>query len=165
MNNTSISQFYSFLIFIGIGIILVLIFDVFRIFRKTFKTSDLVTTIEDIIFAIIAAFILLYSIFKFNSGEIRSYIFLGIITGATAYIATVSKFFIKISVTIIEFTKKIILGIINIIIFPLKIIFDFIRKIFFKPISFFFINFKKFSTNVHEKFNCFSRKNKVKKGF
>jgi len=165
VNETSIAQFYSFLIFTGIGMLIVLIFDIFRIFRKSFKTTDIITTIEDIIFCVITGFILLYSIYKFNSGEIRLYIFLGITLGGVIYVLTISKFFIKISVKIIETIKILLINILKIIIFPFQITFKYIRKQFFKPISFFFINFKKFFTDINKKINIIIRKKKVKKGF
>jgi len=165
VNETAISQLYSFLIFVGIGILIVLIFDIFRIFRKSFKTTDIITTIEDIIFCVITGFILLYSIYKFNSGEIRLYIFLGITLGGVIYVLTISKFFIKISVKIIETIKILLINILKIIIFPFQITFKYIRKQFFKPISFFFINFKKFFTDINKKINIIIRKKKVKKGF
>lgn len=71
-----INQTYIFIIFVIIGIIVGIIFDFFRILRKSFKTMDFVTYIEDILFCILTGAILLYSIFKFNSGEIRIYMFL-----------------------------------------------------------------------------------------
>jgi len=165
VNQSIINQLYSFLTFIGIGILIVLIFDVFRIFRKSFKTPDIITSIEDVIFGIISGFILLYSIFKFNSGELRIYVFLGILVGGFIYILTISKFFIKINVMMINALKKVITQMFNIVIFPFKIMFKYIRKIFFKPISFFFINFKKYFTNFNEKINNITKKNKPKKGF
>lgn len=165
MNDGEISQLYSFLIFIGIGILIVLIFDIFRIFRKTFKTSDLLTILEDIIFSIITGFILLFSIFKFNNGEMRLYVFLGLILGAIIYVLTISKTFVKINVIIINTIKKIITKIGKLALFPLKITFLFLRKLFLKPISFFFFNFKKRFTNFIEKFSRIIRKNTVKKGF
>lgn len=151
MNETSIQQFYSFLIFVGIGILIVLIFDIFRILRKSFKTPDSITFLEDVLFLLITGIILIYSIMKFNSGKIRFYIFLGLLIGGIIYALNVSKYFIKINIKIIETIKIMINYILNIISFPFKIIFKIIRKLFFKPISFFFINFKVKFTNIKEK--------------
>ena len=69
------NQAYLFCIFIINGIIIGILFDFFRILRKTFKTSDLITYIEDSLFWILTGIIILYSIFVFNSGEIRFFIF------------------------------------------------------------------------------------------
>ena len=56
------NQIYSLLIFTITGIIIGLIFDVFRIARKSFKTSDFITCIEDFVFWIITGAILLLSL-------------------------------------------------------------------------------------------------------
>ena len=64
------NQAYLFCIFIINGIIIGVLFDFFRILRKTFKTSDLITYIEDSLFWILTGIIILYSIFVFNNGEI-----------------------------------------------------------------------------------------------
>lgn len=44
------SQGQIFIIFLILGLSIGIIFDIFRAIRKTFKTSDFLTTIEDIIF-------------------------------------------------------------------------------------------------------------------
>ena len=137
------NQAYIFIIFVIVGSIIGIIFDFFRILRKSFKTNDFITYIEDIIFCILTGLILLYSIFKFNSGEIRIYMFIGILIGCALYMLTISKYFIKINVfiltTIINLMKKII----NIIYIPLKFLQKILKKILFKPISFIIINIRK----------------------
>ena len=69
----------------------------------------------------------------------------------------ISKYFIKINVAIINFIKKIIILLTK----PFKISFKFIKRIFFKPISFICINIKllfkkilikfKKTTKIHKK--------------
>ena len=109
-------QLFCLFIFILIGIIIGILFDCFRILRKSFKTADWITYIQDIIFWILTGIIILFSIFKFNNGEIRSYIILGIFFGALLYILTISKFVVKYSVLAIQLLKRIILYPINILI-------------------------------------------------
>lgn len=145
------NQSYLFLIFTINGIIIGILFDIFRILRRSFKTSDVITYIEDILFWILTGFILLYSIFTFSNGEIRFYMFLGIFIGCLIYMMIFSKYFIKINVKILLTIKTIVGKIISIIIFPLKIIIKFVKKIFFKPIKFITINIKKFNTNNQKK--------------
>ena len=103
-----LNQAYVFLIFILTGFILGILFDVFRILRRSFKTTDFITYIEDVIFWILTGLITLYSLFKFNNGEIRLYIFFGMALGIALYMLTFSKIFVKLSVNIILFVKKII---------------------------------------------------------
>lgn len=75
MNNVAISQAYLFIIFILNGILIGILFDIFRILRRSFKTPNIVTYIEDVLFWTISAILVLYSLFVFNNGEIRGYIF------------------------------------------------------------------------------------------
>ena len=43
----SINQFYLLCIFMISGLIIGILFDLFRILRKSFKTPDIITYIED----------------------------------------------------------------------------------------------------------------------
>ena len=101
------NQAYVFLIFILNGLIIGILFDIFRILRKSFKTSDFRTNLQDILFWIITGSILLFSIFKFNNGELRAYIFLGVFLGVAMYMLLFSKTFIKINVFIVNCIKTI----------------------------------------------------------
>lgn len=156
MYANSLEQLTSFMIFIFQGVLIGITFDIFRILRKSFKTPDIVTNIEDVCFWILACFIILFSFFKFNNGELRLYIFISELLGIIIYMFYISSYFININVRILKFIKKILI----IIIYPFEIAFKFFRKIFIKPISFIFINLKIFST---KKFNNLKNKSKTKK--
>lgn len=140
------NQAYSFLIFILNGLLLGILFDIFRILRKSFKTPDFVTYIEDIFFWILSGFILLYSIFKFNNGELRLYVFMGILIGIFIYMLLFSKIFINVSTYIIRVLKKTF----HILIFiPISFIIKIIKKIIFKPIVLLCINVGKLTKRIH----------------
>ena len=124
------NQAYLFLIFVINGVIIDILFDFFRILRKSFKTPDFVTYIEDVIFWILTGLLTLYSIFVFNNGEIRFFMFLGIFIGVALYMLLCSTYIIKFSVFIINKTKKIILKIFNIIAYPIKLIYRILKKVF-----------------------------------
>ena len=100
------NQAFLFLIFALNGLTIGLLFDFFRILRKSFKTPNFVTYVEDILFWILTGCIVLYSIFVFNNGEIRFYIFLGIIIGVTLYMLIFSNYIIKINLFIIGIFKN-----------------------------------------------------------
>ena len=151
-----INQVYLFLIFIVNGIIIGILFDFFRVLRKSFKTTDIVTYIEDLLFWILTGFSILYFIFVFNNGEIRLFMFLGIAIGITVYMLIFSSIFIKINVTVLVFFKNILKKILIFILIPFK----FLKKIFFKPISFIFINIRKSSTNLYNNFIKITKKHK-----
>ena len=130
------NQGYLFIIFTLEGVLIGIIFDFFRILRKSFKTKDFVTYIQDIFFWIIVGIIFLYSMYKFCDGELRLFMIIGTILGISIYIVTISRIVIKVTVFILEIIKKIL-------IFPLKII--------FRPIGIICINIRKNLRKILEK--------------
>ena len=64
------NQAYLFLVFSLTGVIIGILFDFFRILRRTIKTSNFITYLEDILFWILTGFLILYNIWYFNNGEI-----------------------------------------------------------------------------------------------
>ncbi len=154
------NQAYLFLIFTVNGIIIGLLFDFFRILRKTMKTKDIVTYIEDFIFWILTGAIILYSIFTFNNGEIRFYMFFAILLGAITYLLFVSKYVIKINVTIITFLKKVILKIVYFVSIPFLFIVKILKKLLMKPVLFCIVNIRNNFTKLGKKIFHFSKKDK-----
>ena len=155
------SQAVLFLIFSLNGIIIGLIFDFFRILRKSFKTSNFVTYIEDILFWIFTGISIIYFMYNFSNGSIRLFIFLGLILGFFLYILTISKYIIKFFVFIICLLKKIINKLFHIIYLPFKIIKKFI---YMKIIKHFYILFLKlpqiFSKYINKNSQKMSKKTK-----
>ena len=156
MYANNFEQLISFIYFIIVGAILSIIFDIFRIFRRTIKTSDIVTNIQDILFCIITGTIIIFSIFYFNNGELRLYVFLGLFIGITLYMIFISRYFIKINVAIINFVKKIIYLLFK----PFIFLLNFTKKLIFKPISFIIINMKCFTIKNLQKFKKVTKKHK-----
>ena len=63
------SEWQIFIIFFIIGLIIGIIFDFFRAIRKSFKTNDFITLIEDIFFIIISGNIIVLSLIKIAGGN------------------------------------------------------------------------------------------------
>ena len=101
MSELLLEQMYSFLAYILSGVLIGIFFDIFRILRKSFKTNNIVTYIQDILFWIVTGLFILYVIFKFDNGELRSYIFIGLLLGMVLYLLLFSKMFINIMVNVI----------------------------------------------------------------
>ena len=137
------NQAYLFFIFIIDGILIGLLFDFFRISRKVIQTSNIATYVEDILFWILTGLIVLYSIFVFNNGELRLFMFLGIILGAFIYMLFISSYFIKINMKIVDILKAIF----KTLFIPINFVLKIFRKVFIKPITFLFINVRKSLTN------------------
>lgn len=148
------NQAYIFMVFTIVGMIIGVLFDTFRILRKTIKTKDFVTYIEDIVFWILTGIIIIYSMYLFCDGELRFFMVAGIIIGAIIYLLTISEYIIKMAMFIIDFVKKIILipikfirKLINYFSNSIKKLFTpighLLKKIFFRPIFIICINFRK----------------------
>lgn len=158
-----INQSYLFAIFMINGIIIGILFDIFRILRKTIKTNDIFTYVEDIIFWILTGATILYSAFVFNNGEIRLFMFLAIILGCFIYMVLLSSKVIKINVTIINFIKQIFINILKILALPFQYIYKLLKKILLNPIVFTFINLRKFYKKILNNLKIKPKdKNKIK---
>lgn len=159
MNTFFYSQIGIFLIYLISGVLICLLYDIFRAIRKTVKTPDIVTYMEDAVFWIIVAVFLIYLIFILNSGEIRFFMFLAICLGGIAYYFTLSKYFMKFSVHILTFIKVIIKKIITILLIPLKLFLKMNRKV--KCII--CINLKNLKKNLNLSHKSIEKSNKIKK--
>lgn len=155
------SQGHLFLIYTLCGILIGIFFDIFRILRKTFKTSDFITYIEDIIFGIMTGIFLIFMVFVVSSGEIRFYMFFALLLGLTTYMLTISKYFIRLNVTVLKFIKMIIYKILSVILYPIKIVVNLIRKLISKSFKILTINIKSFTVTKKDKKP--SKKNKKNK--
>ncbi len=147
------NQLFCLVIFSITGILIGVLFDIFRILRKSFHTVDWITYMQDILFWILAGGLMLFSIFTFNNGEIRSYVFIGILIGIIIYMLAISRFFIKSSVTVIEFLKKILS-------YPIHLIQKIIKIIIMNPILFTIKKGKGIAKSTHKKLHNFTKKDK-----
>ena len=101
----------------------------------------------------------------FNNGEIRLFMFLGILLGSLTYMIFLSSYIIKINVKIITFVKTALKKLLKLIFMPVVIVYKFVKKILFKPINIFIINIRKISTKfvIKNFFNLKRTKKIVKK--
>ena len=135
-------QAYLFIVFSLTGVVIGILFDFFRILRRSFKTSHIITYVEDVLFWILTGVLILYNIWYFNNGEIRIYMFLGIIMGLLIYMLTLSNI-------IVSLFSKILKMLIRILEIPFKTIISIFHKII---------------TIIIKIFNKFTKKIKIKKG-
>ena len=135
-------QAYLFIVFSLTGVVIGILFDFFRILRRSFKTSNIITYVEDVLFWILTGVLILYNIWYFNNGEIRIYMFLGIIMGLLIYMLTLSNI-------IVSLFSKILKMLIRILEIPFKTIISIFHKII---------------TIIIKIFNKFKKKIKIKKG-
>lgn len=103
-----VNQVYVFFWSIFVGALIALIFDFFRISRRKGNIKNFVVYIQDVLYWIIVAVIIIISAFVTNDGELRGYMFIGYAIGAIFYLMLFSKLFIKIISGILDFIENII---------------------------------------------------------
>lgn len=127
------NQLQLFCVFLVDGLIIGLIFDMFRILRKTFNHKDYIIYIQDALFWILTGIIIIYTTTIYNDGELRFYMIIATVLGVGIYLFTLSKLIINISVKIILLIKKMLLAIIKKLLKPTKFLVINIKKIVRKP--------------------------------
>jgi spore cortex biosynthesis protein YabQ len=116
------TQAYIFLCSVAGGMAIALIYDMFRISRKAIRTVNLLIYFEDLLYWLIVAVVMFTMVYYSNEGELRSYIFIGVIIGAILYMLLFSRIIISSSMMIINVVRKIFKTIFLVLIFPFKIL-------------------------------------------
>ena len=73
------------------GLLLGLVFDIYRFFRNTFKFGKVTTVIGDIVFWTAGLILILIIIYRSSSGLVRVYQLLGFSMGMVAYMKLLSR--------------------------------------------------------------------------
>lgn len=128
-----VQELYVLLITVYGGIVMGIIYDLYRAIRWNFNRNKIITFIEDLLFwtsITIIGFVILH---RTNAYDLRYYNFTGFILGIIIYFNTISKYILKVFTKIIRFILKVVKQIIRIlvnlyyaIIYPIHVIFDII---------------------------------------
>lgn len=78
-----------------IGMVIMAMYDVLRLFRRIFKHKRFLRDFEDFIFWIIGGFIVFSLVYSRNSGNIRWFIIGGVVFGAYIYYISFGSFLVK----------------------------------------------------------------------
>lgn len=114
------AQVYVFLTTLYGGVIMGLIYDIYRIFRFYSRPKRVKTFIEDIIFWIILSILVVSIVMYTNWGELRGYIFVGFLIGAIIYNKLLSKKIIRFISRIVNFVLKKLRRLMNFITIPIR---------------------------------------------
>lgn len=123
-------QAYVFLCTVAGGMAIALVYDIFRIIRKAVRTGSLLTYVEDLAYWVLAAAIMLVTIYYSNEGEIRGFLFIGTVLGVVLYSSLFSKFVMGSSLFIINIVIKIVKAVLFVIMYP----FRFLLRILSAPV-------------------------------
>lgn len=128
--STGIELQITFLIYMFLtGVFTAFLYDIVRASRVVFNTSNVFVYAEDIIFLVLAAFIIFRTAFRYNNGKIQFFDFGAMLVGVFLYIFTIRNRILNLLLSIVRFFKKIVLFIFKIVAFPIKTMF----KIFKGP--------------------------------
>ncbi|WP_371818644.1 spore cortex biosynthesis protein YabQ [Sedimentibacter sp. zth1] len=116
------------------GLLLGLLWDIYRLIRHYFKIGKLGLVIGDIMYWIASLYLGLNLVIYISWGNIRFFILIGFCLGALIYFWLISDIILKSLITIINFIISSIKTIFHIIIFPLKIV--------IKRLKFFLVPYK-----------------------
>lgn len=111
--------FYSILA----GALTGLIFDFYRTFRGFENIHKILIIIEDILFWILAAILIFIFLLYTNQAVIGLYVYVWMALGLYLYIKLISKGFTKVQYKLICNISKLLRVLINIVLYPFKLIF------------------------------------------
>ncbi len=77
------------------GIILLIVYDVLRIFRRVIKHVWFFVAVEDLIFWLLSGIVIFRMMYEMNNGTIRGFSVLGMFLGMIVYNKSLSPFFVK----------------------------------------------------------------------
>ena len=93
---TLTTQFLTMLSMIGMGSLFGAMFDTYQRFLNRPKQKAWIVFINDILFWVIQALIIFYTLFIVNSGELRFYIFIALLCGFAAYQALLKGIYLRL---------------------------------------------------------------------
>lgn len=97
-------------VFFGVSVLsgmgLVLLYDVFRIFRRLIPHGNIWIGIEDACYWLMCTVFVFLLLYQKNDGMLRAFCFLGIALGGAVYVGVLSRFVITICVTVFGWILK-----------------------------------------------------------
>lgn len=127
MNAVVNSQTLLFLTCIEIGVIMGMFYDLIRILRKIIPHPNWLIQVEDTLYWISGALIGFAILYMHNYGQIRFFVFLGMLSGAVLYLCTFSIVFMKFATWLIDLMKRVFRYVIHIVSIPLLWIINLIK--------------------------------------
>ncbi len=128
------SQEYMLIVSIMGGMLLGLIWDIYRLIRHYFNFKSIGTFIGDIAYWVVSVYFSIQLINDISYGNLRFFLLIGFLSGALLYFITISNYILKAFIFVIDTILKVIKKIINLLVFP----FNFVKhkiKAFTHPIK------------------------------
>lgn len=128
-------QTKSFLLSLGMGFLLGIIYDLIRIIRISISKNKTGVILSDLFFCAVACMGTFLFCLTVNEGEIRLFLVLGEIAGFFTYYFSLGVIIFSYSEKIITFIKRLTRSILRIILFPFNWVLEKLKSLFKKIIS------------------------------
>lgn len=114
------SQVQAFLLSLGVGMVIGVLYDLFRILRLSFTDHKVIVVIQDILFWSVSAVLSFLFVFVVNNGAFRSFLAIGEIAGFALYYFTLGALIFKISGWLVGGIKAVFRFLLRMLLFPFK---------------------------------------------
>lgn len=125
MEVSFVNEAVVFLITLAGGMVIGVVFDIYRIIKDGTYKSVIVYTLSDIIVWIVLSILAFETVFIANNAVVRWFEIVALLVGYILYTVTISKYFLKAAKVLTEFAKKTVI----ILFKPVKLV----LKLLFKP--------------------------------
>jgi len=115
-------QAWLFVSTVFTGMAIGLLYDVFRVLRRTAPHSGFAVQVEDLVFWVAATGLTFYYMLHRNYGEIRPFVLIGIAVGLVLYFVTLSRLVLVVCVAVVNYLKKVIRVAVRIILMPIRVV-------------------------------------------
>lgn len=99
-------QLFTFCMMFSSGWILGIVFDVYRVLTRPLKLSRISFSILDIIYWLMATLFVFKMLYESNDGQLRFYVFIGLLFGTWFYYAYVSLYTVQLIQFILRIVKQ-----------------------------------------------------------
>jgi len=123
-------QIFVFSITVYGGIIIGVVYDIYRAIKGVHRSKGLITSLWDILFLLLTLLIAVWAIFSSNYGDLRIYVFIGFLVGFFLYEKIISRIAVAFFTYLLEGIRSGVKRGSRLIIIPLKFIWYFIVRPF-----------------------------------
>jgi len=100
------NQVFTFMMTIVTGMVLGILFDSYRVLRGTCNPQLVLTWCMDLLYWLVATVIVFIALVSSNWGELRFYVFIGMLTGVACYYHWLSIYIIRMLSTFVQVTRE-----------------------------------------------------------
>ena len=97
------NQILTFATMIGVGLFLGLLFDMYRVSLGKRRQNRILIWTMDLLYWLVCVLVVFFALLFTNGGELRFYIFIGLVSGALFYYRLLSRYVIAFLMKVLVF--------------------------------------------------------------